>query len=153
MEGFLKLILPTTDNEAQKTVTLEVWHSPEHSHAERPLFVDVLVRFDPPPWSVFAVSVVGSILAVVFATLLPGSSSMKAFLCTLAAAIIFAIMVESLGLLFVYAKCKLILFKIEVDPNQLLAAFVIGFVGGLTVAWKSDKIRRWFGQAGDVEVR
>ena len=65
---------------------------------------------------------------------------------------ILSVAVEVLGLVLVFGGCKLALFELELDPHQLLVVFVMDFLSGLMVVWRSDQIRTWFREKVKVEV-
>jgi hypothetical protein len=89
---------------------------------------------------------------VLFCLVLPGGTKPKVSANTFLAAGACSIVAEALSIVFVAGGTKIVLFKQELNPSQLLTVFLIGFGSGLLIVWRSDEIRNWFGRVlGEVD--
>ncbi len=149
-------IAPRRLADPQTKLSLALNYRAEYGGNERPLEIVLPVRLLPSIWSLFVVVIGGSFAGVAFCSLLPSNSKSTVTPRAVAAAAAFGVIAEMISILFVVGGSKLVVFGLELNPSQLLTAFLVGFASGLTVVWKSDSLRVWFGRwvkNAEVEVR
>jgi len=134
---------PILEDKPHTTLTLVVVHEVEYGGHQRRLEIALPVRFVPSFWSLLLVVVLGSVLGIVFSFVLPGDTKSKVTWRTFVAGAAFSLVVEAACIVLVAGGSKLVIFKEEVNPSQLLTVFLIGFGTGLIVAWRSDVLRSW----------
>ena len=78
-----------------------------------------------------------------FSFVLPGDKKTNVSWRTFVAAAAFSLVVEAVCILLVAGGSKLVIFKQEVNPSQLLTVLLIGFASGLIIVWRSDALRSW----------
>ena len=136
-------IAPVREDKPHTRLTLLVGHQVEYGGHQRQLEVELPVRFVPSFWSLFLVVLLGSALGIVFSFVLPGDKKTNVSWRTFVAAAAFSLIVEAVCILLVAGGSKLVIFKQEVNPSQLLTVLLIGFASGLIIVWRSDALRTW----------
>jgi hypothetical protein len=144
-------IPPIREDKPHTMLALLVGHQVEYGGHQRQLEIELPIRFVPSFWSLFLVVVLGSGLGIVFSFVLPGDTKTKVSWRTFVAAAAFSLIVEAVCILFVAGGSKLVIFKEEVNPSQLLTVLLIGFASGLIIVWRSDALRSWLDRLIQIE--
>jgi hypothetical protein len=129
-KAVMNSVLPTTESQADDTLRLKLSYASDSGGISRPFEVTRSLRFVNWPGAVLF-ALVGAILGcvVVYFSGAPqkGNSLGRILLSRCSSAIILI----GVGIFLVTSGSKFVLFTLNLDPRQLLAAFIVGGLSGV----------------------
>lgn len=135
---------PSRDGQAHSKVSVSINYHVDYGGADRRIEIQIPIRFVPSIWTIFIVVVVGGFLGATLCVLLPTRRPKRMTIAAVISAIVFALIVEVIGMILVANNSKLVLLGIELNPFQLLTSCIIGVLCGAVVMWRADAIQTFF---------
>lgn len=123
-------VLPTTESQADDTLRLDLAYASDNGGIPRPFEITRSLRFVNWPGA-FLAGLVGTVLGclvIYFGGRAPTNLSLIRILLSRGST---AIILIAVGIFLVANGSKFILFTLNLDPRQLLAAFLVGGLAGV----------------------
>jgi hypothetical protein len=143
-EAFVAALYPGEKDAAHDSISVTLRYATlQGQWRELPPFI-VPVRFRPSLPLLLLLAAAGGLIGVFLAALLSKTASWRNWPRAAIAAVIVAAVAEIIGLLLFAVNTEVRLLGFNVNPQELLPAFLIGFLGGLKGLATADSLTSWY---------
>lgn len=144
-DAFRGSIMPIAKEGGHDVITLSLVQHADFGGPPVSKSLSLPIRFVPSFWSLLTAVLLGALLGSFGSFLFAGDESVKWWHRILAGVLI-ALLAEVAGVAAMSANSKLVLFGMDIDPRQVLSAFLLGAVTGLGGLRGAQTMRdRWLG--------